>query len=286
MAKHKEADFIIPVIRVIYENGGSCVMSTIKDQVSNYITLTPEDYEPMPSRSKTEPCYRQIVGNLVSHNPSAFSKYVDRENYIDKKGVQSKVYTLKLNEEGIKYAESFESKQHVVVLNNSCLETDASYDFEEINSKFNTMIMDSASLVDYQDVKVVNAANNRQFKRSNLTDNSLGQSIIKLNNYVCQYGRIIGENHQYHNDKNGNNYVEPHHLIPMKASKDFYPRSLDRPSNIIPLCPVCHNLLHHGSNDEIRKVLKSLYDEYIQGLNNDDIYITFDDLFEKYYKRR
>ena len=79
-------------------------------------------------------------------------------------------------------------------------------------------------------------------------------------------------------------YTEAHHLIPMCASKDFFPRNLDRPSNIITLCPNCHTLLHHGSEDEKKRILRILYDKYIPGLNRDEIYISFEDLYNKYYK--
>ena len=275
MAKHGQADFIIPVIRTIYDNGGRCLMSTIKDQVGNYITLTPEDLEPMPSRAKTEPCYRQIVGNLVSHKTPALFKAI-----LDDKGDQARIYVLKLNEEGMKFAEQFQTIQHSVILDVPDME-------EMLNGIENSQSEpNSNDLVDDLDSKVIDAANKDKFKRSSIAVSSLGKTINKLNNYTCQFGKLVGENHTSFVDNNGNNYVEPHHLIPMKASRDFFPRNLDRPSNIITLCPNCHYILHHGSEDEVKRVLKVLYDKYIVFLNSDDIYITFDELFNKYYKRK
>ena len=147
-------------------------------------------------------------------------------------------------------------------------------------------IADLNKLVDSFDSKVISAAENKNFKRASLTNAGLGQTVNRINNYTCQYGKLIGEKHESFADNNGNNYVEPHHLIPMKASRDFFPRGLDRPSNIVTLCPNCHYLLHHGSEEEVKRVLKVLYTNYIGALNSDDIYITFEDLYNKYYRRK
>ena len=107
--------------------------------------------------------------------------------------------------------------------------------------------------------------------------------ILEINNYTCQFEIITGKSHKSFNSKEGNQYVEAHHLIPMKASKDFFPRNLDRPSNIVCLCPTCHAKLHHGDLNERKKLLKLLYDKYIMQLNEEEIYIGFEELFNKYY---
>lgn len=44
-------------------------------------------------------------------------------------------------------------------------------------------------------------------------------------------------------------YLEAHHLIPMEAQVDFE-YSLDFADNIIALCPVCHQKMHHANKEE------------------------------------
>lgn len=278
MAKHKESDFIIPVLRVIYSYGGECTTSIIKDEVGNYITLTPEDLEPMPSRSKTEPCYRQIVGNLISHKTKELFQFIDVVPLYDDKGNETRKYKLKLNEKGIKMVEQFVPKQHTITL-----------DYPNVEEMFNVVRepefeYNASKNVDELDNRVLEAANNDNFKRSAIANSVLGQAINRINNYTCQYAKFVGEDHKSFINKNGNMYTEAHHLIPMSASKDFFPRNLDRPSNIVTLCPNCHSTLHHGSEEEKRRILLVLYKKYIYGLNQDEIFITYEDLYEKYYK--
>ena len=72
------------------------------------------------------------------------------------------------------------------------------------------------------------------------TDNRIAKTALVKCNYLCEYGTLIGKNHITFDAKNGNKYLEAHHLIPMKAQKDFLPNNLDRIENIVGLCPMCH----------------------------------------------
>lgn len=75
------------------------------------------------------------------------------------------------------------------------------------------------------------------------------------------------------------NYTEPHHLIPL-AYSDLFDVSLDVEENIVSLCSNCHNLLHYGRDFEI--LLKKLYDERIEYLDQVGLYIKFEKLLEMY----
>jgi 5-methylcytosine-specific restriction enzyme A len=57
--------------------------------------------------------------------------------------------------------------------------------------------------------------------------------------------------------RSGQPYVEAHHLIPMSRQDDF-DFSLDVEENVVPLCPNCHRLLHHGCSDEKVPALETL----------------------------
>lgn len=53
-------------------------------------------------------------------------------------------------------------------------------------------------------------------------------------------------------------YMEPHHLIPM-ALTDFFGVDLDRVQNIFSLCSHCHNQIHYGTKEDVRKLVSALF---------------------------
>lgn len=56
----------------------------------------------------------------------------------------------------------------------------------------------------------------------------------------------------------GKPYAEGHHLIPLSHQGEFE-HSIDVKENIVALCPNCHRLLHHGTNDEKKEILLKLW---------------------------
>jgi len=272
MPKHNEQDFIIPAIRVISDFPDGCKTDVIKDNISNYITLTPEDLEPMPSRSRTEASYRQIVGNLISHKTPEFYKYVIVNKTKDEKGNITNKNLFKLNDEGKKIASQFEKKTYFTYV-------ECSYDFDEVEP---TIVSDN-NLLDSFDSKVMVAVEKNNLQKRMGTDPKIKEMVIKLDNYTCQYAKTIGELHKTGLSPEGHPIVNAHHLIPMRAEKDFFPRSLDRPENIVTLCPTCHDILHYGSKEEKRRILEILYKKHIKRLNDSEIYISLEKLIDKYY---
>ena len=53
-------------------------------------------------------------------------------------------------------------------------------------------------------------------------------------------------------------YMESHHLIPMQMT-DAFDVSLDREQNICCLCSSCHNQIHYGTVEDIRRMLEVLF---------------------------
>jgi len=53
-------------------------------------------------------------------------------------------------------------------------------------------------------------------------------------------------------------YMEPHHLIPMSMT-DYFGVSLDREQNIFSLCSNCHNQIHYGTKEDVRRLLSKLF---------------------------
>lgn len=273
MAQHSEKDYIIPAVKVIRDHG-KCTMEVIKDEIHKYIALSEEDKIPYDSRSASEPRYRQIVGNMKSHN--SFLIYVDTEIPEEEQGKKSPKYIYKLNSKGIKLFQ-----------NNDAIEFEREI-FEHLDDADDEKQIETAETVDDE---LLDKLNNREVDlspRSSTskrpkTDPRISKTVMEKNNYLCLFGHLTKNEHITFDAKRGNKYVEPHHLIPMMASKDFYPINLDRSTNIIPLCPLCHSQVHHGTLEEKMKVLKVIYDYAIDDLKKDGIDISFDELVNKYY---
>ncbi len=80
----------------------------------------------------------------------------------------------------------------------------------------------------------------------------------------------------------GKNYVEAHHLIPLKYQPKFE-FALDNQANIIALCPNCHRLLHHATATEKNIFLRELYNEKRESMLMDmGIEVTVDDVLGYY----
>lgn len=91
-------------------------------------------------------------------------------------------------------------------------------------------------------------------------------------NYRCE---ICATHATFIRKSNGKPYTEPHHLVPMKAQKDFGV-SLDVENNVVSLCSNCHNQIHYGM--DIDSILKPLYEQRKELLEKIGIHISFDKL--------
>jgi 5-methylcytosine-specific restriction enzyme A len=78
---------------------------------------------------------------------------------------------------------------------------------------------------------------------------------IVVANYLCE----VDEDHKHFVSKfNNHNYVEAHHLIPMKY-QDQFTCSLDIHANIVSICLACHKQIHHGFFNEKKDILEKLF---------------------------
>jgi len=78
----------------------------------------------------------------------------------------------------------------------------------------------------------------------------------------------------------GTNYVEAHHLIPMKAQVRFKCISIDIPENVVSLCSSCHKEIHYGKNRD--RIIEKLYKDRKDGLSKRGLKIKLEELI-KYY---
>jgi len=279
MAQHKESDFVVPVLKTIYACQSDCTTEFIKRNVHTHIELTEEDMMPYPSRNKEEPRYYQVIGNLISHRNALLFAYADFIPVMNSDGKTSSIKKFVLNENGKKYVQSLLSDNEISSPDDKIEEP---IDLETPITAEETCA-NEFTIIDPFDAKIMEYAQKHGLDKRPPTDSKIACTVIELSGYKCEYATSIGKKHSLFIGKNKNPFMEGHHLVPMKASKDFFPLNLDRPSNIASICPGCHALLHHATKDEKKIVLKVLYDNHIEQLNNDGIYISFEKLLEKYY---
>jgi hypothetical protein len=75
-----EPEIAIAALRIARDKGGTVRTSALKDEVPDYINLTPGDLVQSQTRP-SEKMYHQIVGNIISHKNSEgniiFEGYAD-----------------------------------------------------------------------------------------------------------------------------------------------------------------------------------------------------------------
>ena len=79
------------------------------------------------------------------------------------------------------------------------------------------------------------------------TDAKLAKTVLANKGYICENAELQGIMHDTFTSKKGVRYQEAHHLIPMKAQKDFGDKNIDIPENIVGLCPNCHRAIHNAN---------------------------------------
>lgn len=110
------------------------------------------------------------------------------------------------------------------------------------------------------------------------TNPGIAKGVVLDKNHLCEFDK----GHKTFTSKRTNhNYVETHHLIPMKLQKAFE-NSLDVPANIVSLCPTCHRLFHHALFGERTRLIQHFYAERKDLLKRFGIEIGIDELLEAY----
>jgi 5-methylcytosine-specific restriction protein A len=101
---------------------------------------------------------------------------------------------------------------------------------------------------------------------------------VVYTNYLCEFNN----QHKHFISKfNQNNYVEAHHLIPMKYQEQF-DCSLDIHANIVSICLVCHKKIHFGLFEDMKEILDKLFNSRRQRLRACGIDIDINQLYSYY----
>ena len=155
-----------------------------------------------------------------------------------------------------------------------------SNDVKEFNNVLSEKsIINNKTFVDASNNRIPQLIETKNSKSTYKTDPKLKNRVFLDKNYQCE----IDPSHKTFVKKNGIIYMEGHHLIPMKAQKDFADVNIDRIENIICLCPNCHRMIHHANTDIKRKLIYRLASERLNSLKGVGINITPKELLERYY---
>ena len=136
-----------------------------------------------------------------------------------------------------------------------------------------------ASNTIYEPVKYVPTKSNGAGSQSKRppTNPSIGKEAIKDAHYCCS----VDKNHSTFIKKNGEQYMEVHHLIPLEQQENFKYK-LDTKANLIPMCPLCHKHIHYGRIQDVEPIIKKLYQEREDVLKQSGLEITFEELINFY----
>lgn len=111
-------------------------------------------------------------------------------------------------------------------------------------------------------------------------DPSVAKRALGRANHLCE----ANPNHVSFLRRNGHAlYMEPHHLIPISFT-DYFGVNLDREQNIFSLCSNCHNQIHYGKKEDVRRLIAKLFFSRAQEICSilgreisiDDIYRIYD----------
>ena len=146
--------------------------------------------------------------------------------------------------------------------------------------KENEMIMQdikkensSSNKIIYKPKKKTNTKTKQTLKQTS-RDALVKKRALEKANYKCE----LNPNHQtFINKSNGKPYVLGHHLIPLEFEY-LFPYSLDIEANIVSLCSLCHDEIHHGINykELIDKLYKQRKDDLKKcGIEIEDINMLY-----------
>lgn len=121
-------------------------------------------------------------------------------------------------------------------------------------------------------------SNNTTIKSGYVRDSRVRELALQLAEFRCEINK---EHDTFISKATLKNYVENHHLIPIKYYDEFK-YSIDNEADIVALCPNCHRLLHHGRFEDKKVLLEKLYYKHIESLKKARIEITIERLLEMY----
>ena len=133
---------------------------------------------------------------------------------------------------------------------------------------------DNAFKINMLDMPVMRKSSKIITKELPDRSNIIRNQIIEASEHKCEYDNL---HFSFIQEKDNKQYVEAHHIIPLKY-QDKFENSLDVYANVIALCPNCHRKIHYGLKTEVNDMLNKIYIERIERYENSGIKIGINDL--------
>jgi hypothetical protein len=96
-------------------------------------------------------------------------------------------------------------------------------DFEDDIAVREAPTYDSQQDIDNANARVPSLKPGSTTNKRYTTDPKLAKTVLVNSGWKCALDGFDGHTHNTFDTKTGNRYLEAHHLVPMKAQKDFYP---------------------------------------------------------------
>ena len=258
-----EKELLIPSLKIIYENPNITTSELIK-RLEKEIVLYEKDRKILNNRRDTY--FSQTVRNLCgSHSlTNEFGKCVT----ITKNG---SVNSFIINKKGLELlnidaANNIEDVSEDEIYQKEISGGDTTYEENELKEL----------------KKRIPEQKSKTSSKSYKKDAKLARTVLKIKNYECENAKLLGVEHKTFISKKGVQYQEAHHLIPMKAQRDFN-QNLDVFENIVCLCPLCHKAIHNANKEGKLEILTRLYNYKKKALREAGINISLEDLYNNYY---
>lgn len=224
---------------------------------------------------------KEVAEKIYKHSPTARSEQqrfrVPRARHIFALGQELDALELiikssRVDSEAIQLAKEILQKEKVLLNNSKDGE-----DVEFANFLNKDLVYSCPIEFEYDNTprapKAAKTMSTKRYYRSP----TVSKNALSKANFLCE----VDPQHRVFVRKNSNiNYTEPHHLVPLFASKNFPGVDLDREQNVVSLCSECHNWLHYGA--DVDQILKPLYDQRKELLEAIGIFITYEELREFY----
>lgn len=255
---------------VIFCNNDAKIVSVGVAQGGSYLSEIPDSFN-----NTWKPKGRKLNVKFIDLNiPFKFNDYRDYilsninndENPFDIRGKAKQGYLFKFDENIAKY--------FVKKINNSELNEmiDYIHDMDEeleIVSEESEQFrqINNGDVTGYSDEEVDNREkeeynyeddNNKASKKSTRekTDPKLKATRLERAGFLCE----VDNNHTTFLNSSGiSQYMECHHIIPMKAQRYFKKLRLDSMFNLISVCPMCHAKVHYANDIDKKDIFMKMY---------------------------
>lgn len=214
-----------------------------------------------------------------------------KENPFDKSGKAKQGYLFKLDEKIAEYiirkinnniSNKIDSTKNDIIEEDIIIKEEHEQ-FEKINrgiiSGYNEQELDNIENKEYNYDEENKNTKSKNYRCN--TDSKLKATRLEKANYLCE----VDNNHKtFINASGKNQYMECHHIIPMKAQKYIKKIKLDSMFNLISICPMCHAKVHYANEKEKRELFAKIYKIRENEMLNKGFNIEqLEEIFNKYY---